>query len=173
MTLNNNILNKLNNFKIFLLDLIPIASNNTPQSDTTTGSSGSSLEYARSDHKHPKSTLYIDSAGTGLVKSNTTLSADIGDSTTTSSGKLVACNDSRLSDTRTPKSHEQATTTITNNVTYSNIGSNLTNQKLINDAINTKLSTKLDNTNVSTKTVTITYSDGSPSETVNLLYRTS
>jgi len=54
-------------------------------------------------------------------------------------------NDSRLSDARTPTSHDQATTTITNSVAYDNIKTGesttvtLTNQKLINDAINDKL----------------------------------
>ena len=43
--------------------------------------------------------------------------------------------------TFTPSAHNQATTTITNSETYSNLGSNLTNQKLINDAINTKIGT--------------------------------
>lgn len=38
-----------------------------------------------------------------------------------------------------PVSHTQATSTITNGETYSNLGSNLTTQKLINDAINTKI----------------------------------
>lgn len=47
----------------------------------------------------------IDTAGTGLIKNATTLSADIGDSSNISAGKLVACNDSRLSDARTPLSH--------------------------------------------------------------------
>ena len=41
----------------------------------------------------------------------------------------------------TPSSHNQATTTITNSETYSNLGSNLTSQKLINDAINTQIGT--------------------------------
>ena len=54
----------------------------------------------------------IDTAGTGLTKSGTTLSADIGNSSNTSSSKLVACNDSRLSDARTPTAHNQALPTI-------------------------------------------------------------
>ncbi len=47
----------------------------------------------------------IDTAGTGLTKNGTTLSADIGDSNNVSGSKLVACDDSRLSDSRTPTSH--------------------------------------------------------------------
>ena len=54
----------------------------------------------------------------------------------------VTDDDSRLTDARTPTSHNQATTTITNSETYSNLGSSLTNQKLINDAINTTMGGK-------------------------------
>ena len=63
----------------------------------------------------------------------------------TASGTFCQGNDSRLSDARTPTSHNQATTTITNSVAYDNIKTGesttvtLTNQKLINDAINDKL----------------------------------
>ena len=61
MTLDNNLLKKLENFKRFILKSIPLPSTNTPSSDNTNGSTGSSLEYARSDHQHPKSTLYAES----------------------------------------------------------------------------------------------------------------
>lgn len=44
-----------------------------------------------------------------------------------------------LSDAYATASHSQATTTVTNSETYTNIGSNLTNQKIINDNINTKI----------------------------------
>ena len=63
----------------------------------------------------------------------------------TSANTFCQGNDSRLSDARTPTSHDQATTTITNNVAYDNIKTGesstltLTNQKLVNDAINDKL----------------------------------
>ena len=63
----------------------------------------------------------------------------------TSANTFCQGNDSRLSDARTPTSHNQATTTITNSVAYDNIKTGesttltLTNQKLINDAINDKL----------------------------------
>lgn len=73
-----------------------------------------------------------------------------GSSTSTSSTEFVACNDSRLSDARTPKTHNQAATTITNDQAYNNIKAGesttltLTTQKLINDAINTKLASKVD-----------------------------
>ena len=61
MTLDNNLLKKIENFKRHILKSIPLPSTNTPSTDNTNGSTGSSLEYARSDHQHPKSTLYAES----------------------------------------------------------------------------------------------------------------
>ena len=61
MTLDNNLLKKIENFKRNVLKSIPLPSTNTPSTDNTNGSTGSSLEYARSDHQHPKSTLYAES----------------------------------------------------------------------------------------------------------------
>lgn len=71
---------------------IPSASSTTPSADTTNGSVGSGTTWAKADHTHPKSSLYatsdhthsgyltssdisgkIDTAGTGLSKSGTTL----------------------------------------------------------------------------------------------------
>lgn len=71
---------------------IPSASSTTPSADTTSGSVGTGTTWARSNHTHPKSSLYaesshthdnyltssdisgkIDTAGTGLSKSGTTL----------------------------------------------------------------------------------------------------
>lgn len=54
---------------------------------------------------------------------------------------FVANNDSRLSDARTPTSHNQASSTITDSNTYTNIGNSSTNQESINTAIDTKLGT--------------------------------
>lgn len=48
-------------------------------------------------------------------------------------------NDSRLSDARTPTSHNQASSTITDSNTYSNIGNSNGTQDSINSAIDTKL----------------------------------
>lgn len=48
-------------------------------------------------------------------------------------------NDSRLSDARTPTSHNQASSTITDTNTYSNINNSAQTQESINDAVNTKL----------------------------------
>lgn len=64
MTLDNNLLKKIENFKRHILKSIPLPSTNTPSTDDTNGSTGSSLEYARSDHQHPKSTLYAESVHT-------------------------------------------------------------------------------------------------------------
>lgn len=54
----------------------------------------------------------IDTVGDGLTKTNTTVRADIGNSSNTSSTKLVACNDSRLSDARTPTPHNHNLTNV-------------------------------------------------------------
>lgn len=53
-------------------------------------------------------------------------------------------NDSRLSDARTPTSHNQASSTITDSNTYSNIGNSSGTQESINSAINTKLGELVD-----------------------------
>ena len=53
-------------------------------------------------------------------------------------------NDSRLSDARTPTSHNQASSTITDSNTYSNIGNSSGTQESINGAINTKLGELVD-----------------------------
>lgn len=238
MSLENNLLNKINNFKKNILQMIPTAGENTPSADSSGGSKGNSTNYARSDHQHPLSSAYatashthteseitnlgdyieksntsglvkndgsidtniysqtghthtesditnlgdyieksntaglvknngtidttqyisdvsgkldiaqtsykgknvvvdsstgditfedkptipdvsgkIDTAGTGLTKSGTTLSADIGGSSSTSGSKLVACNDTRLSDARTPTIHNHNLTDVNNTAT--------------------------------------------------------
>lgn len=53
-------------------------------------------------------------------------------------------NDSRLSDARTPTTHTQASSTITDSNTYSNIGNSNSTQESINSAINTKLGELVD-----------------------------
>ena len=60
MVLDNVLLKKIEGFKQFVANMIPIAGNHTPSSDTTNGSSGTNMDYARSDHTHPKSTLYAE-----------------------------------------------------------------------------------------------------------------
>lgn len=49
-------------------------------------------------------------------------------------------NDSRLSDARTPISHNQASSTITDTNTYSNINNSVQTQESINSAIDSKIS---------------------------------
>lgn len=41
---------------------IPTVSASTPDADTTSGAIGTSKNYARADHKHPKSTLYAEAS---------------------------------------------------------------------------------------------------------------
>ena len=57
----------------------------------------------------------------------------------TSANTFCQGNDSRLSDARTPTSHNQASSTITDTNTYSHIGNSSGTQESINSAINTKL----------------------------------
>ena len=199
-----------------------------------TQSAGSLNTFARGDHVHPTDTSRAASSHThgnitndGKVGTTTgkplitttggaVTTGSFGSSTSTSATEFVACNDSRLSNARTPtshthgnltndgkvgsasgkilttgtngviqasdsisksqisdfptsmtpSSHNQATTTITNSETYSNLGSNLTNQKLINDAINTKIGSLL-----SIELVTVVTSLGTASaSTMNKLY---
>lgn len=62
----------------------------------------------------------------------------------TASETFCQGNDSRLSDARTPLSHNQASSTITDTNTYSHIGNTSTTQESINSAINTKLGEMVD-----------------------------
>lgn len=62
----------------------------------------------------------------------------------TSANTFCQGNDSRLSDARTPLSHNQASSTITDSNTYSNIGNTAQTQESINSAINTKLGELVD-----------------------------
>lgn len=57
----------------------------------------------------------------------------------TSANTFCEGNDSRLSDARTPTSHNQASSTITDTNTYTNIGNSSETQESINSAINSKL----------------------------------
>ncbi len=88
----------------------------------------------------------IDTAGTGLSKSGTTLNHSNSITTQNSTvfkkisydeqGHITGTVDVTSSDL---PSHTHATTAINNSETYTNLGSNLTTQKLINDAINSKI----------------------------------
>lgn len=90
---------------------IPSASSVTPSADTTNGVIGSSSNYAKADHQHPLSSAYATS---GHSHSGMLTTSDVGTSSDTSSSKIVACNDTRLSDARTPTSHTHTYSNITN-----------------------------------------------------------
>lgn len=64
MSLENNLLNKINNFKKNILQMIPTAGENTPSADSSGGSKGNSTNYARSDHQHPLSSAYATASHT-------------------------------------------------------------------------------------------------------------
>ena len=90
----------------------------------------------------------------------------------TSANTFCQGNDSRLSDARTPTSHNQATSTITNSTAFDHIKSGesttltLDTQAKINDAINTKLGTLME-----ADIVVVTDNKGTASaSTMNKLY---
>ena len=60
MVLDNILLKKIEEVKQFIANMIPIAGNQAPSADTTNGSSGTNMDYAKSDHTHPKSNLYAE-----------------------------------------------------------------------------------------------------------------
>ena len=96
----------------------------------------------------------VDTAGTGLTKTNsTTLAADIGNSTNTSASKLVACNDSRLSDARTPKTHQHVIGDVTNLQTTLDGKAPLVHQHSINQVtdLQNALDAKSDNDHTHTE----------------------
>lgn len=62
MTLDNSLLKQIKDFKSFIANMIPIAGNNIPNADTTNGNVGNSTTWARSDHSHPKSSLYAEAS---------------------------------------------------------------------------------------------------------------
>lgn len=74
---------------------IPSASSTTPSADTTNGSVGTGTTWARSNHTHPKSSLYAESSHTHsqYLTEHQSLA------------NYVTTSDSRLSDARTPTSH--------------------------------------------------------------------
>ncbi len=74
---------------------IPSASSTTPSADTTSGSVGTGTTWARSNHTHPKSSLYAESSHTHsqYLTEHQSLA------------NYVTTSDSRLSDARTPTSH--------------------------------------------------------------------
>ena len=106
---------------------IPTASASTPDADTTSGAIGTSTNYARADHKHPKSTLYAEASHSHNYTTAETVDTKI----STHNGSSVAHTDIRNSITEkadsdhthtkseitdfptsmTPKSHNSTSTT--------------------------------------------------------------
>lgn len=124
----------------------------------TTGSFGSSansfcegndsrLSDARTPTSHTHGNITNDGkVGTtaNLPLITTTDGAVTTGSFGTSANTFCQGNDSRLSDARTPTSHNQASSTITDTNTYSHIGNSSGTQESINSAINTKLGELVD-----------------------------
>ena len=119
----------------------------------TTGSFGTAAntfcegnDSRLSDSRTPTSHTHGDISNDGKIGStaNLPLITTTGGAVTTgsfgtSANTFCQGNDSRLSDARTPTSHNQASSTITDTNTYSHIGNSSGTQESINSAINTKL----------------------------------
>ena len=82
---------------------IPSASSTTPSADTTNGSVGNGTTWARSNHTHPKSSLYAEATHTH--NQYLTEHQDL--------SNYVTTDDSRLSDARTPTTHTHTKSQIT------------------------------------------------------------
>ena len=104
-------------------------------------------DYSSDNESYPTVKAVKDLYGTKV----TTWSSTVSDSNIASE-KLVKdsldgkvdTTDSRLTNARTPLSHNQASSTITDTNTYSHIGNTSTTQESINSAINTKLGEMVD-----------------------------
>lgn len=130
----------------------------TTSGKITTGSFGTSAntfcegnDSRLSDSRTPTSHSHGDISNDGKIGStaNLPLITTTGGAITvgsfgTSANTFCQGNDSRLSDARTPTSHNQASSTITDTNTYSHIGNSSGTQESINSAINTKLGELVD-----------------------------
>lgn len=109
---------------------VPSASTTTPSADTTSGSVGTGTTWARSNHTHPKSSLYAEASHTHGISDVTNLS-------TTLSGK---------EDTSNKKANWSATVTNTN----------YPSEKLVKDSLDNKVD-KVSGKGLSTNDFTTTY----------------
>lgn len=75
------------------LSTIPTASSTTPSADTTAGSYGSGTSYARSNHTHPKSTLYAEASHTHSTYVNPTIADNL---TTDSSSQVLSAKQGKV-----------------------------------------------------------------------------
>lgn len=192
MVLNNVLLKKIEGFKQFVANMIPIAGNHTPSSDTTNGSSGTNMDYARSDHTHPKSNLYAESVHTHsqYLTTHQDISGKLNISQSNANkGKNVVVNSSTGNidfEDKNNHSHGNITSTGVLNVGGTNQNSKPvitdSNGVIIGGAFGTSSGQFAEGnhthsysniTGVSTMTVTITYTDSTPDETVTLLKYTS
>ena len=109
---------------------VPSASTTTPSADTASGSVGTGTTWARSNHTHPKSSLYAEASHTHGISDVTNLS-------TTLSGK---------EDTSNKKANWSATVTNTN----------YPSEKLVKDSLDNKVD-KVSGKGLSTNDFTTTY----------------
>ena len=90
---------------------VPSASTTTPSADANSGSYGSGTTWARADHVHPKSSIYAEASHDHTVSNITDFpsipskTSDLTNDGADGTNVFVADNDSRLSDARTPTSH--------------------------------------------------------------------
>lgn len=67
MTLENNLINKINKLKKNIIQMIPTSNNQTPLQDTPNGNAGVSACFSKADHQHPTPEGLIDSTWTTLT----------------------------------------------------------------------------------------------------------
>lgn len=96
----------------------------------------------------------FDTAGTGLTSSGTTVSANIGNSLNRDSNKLVACNDDRLVNARTPTAH----TDSGNGNTYGRASGSVFGHVKLSDSTSTSANDAAAGIAASGKAIASTYS---------------
>lgn len=72
---------------------VPTASTTVPSADTTSGSYGSGTVYARSNHVHPKSTLYAEASHTHSAYVNPTIADNL---TTNDSSQVLSAKQGKV-----------------------------------------------------------------------------
>lgn len=77
---------------------IPTASTSTPSADTTSGSVGNGTTWARSNHTHPKSSLYAEASHTHSISNISNLQANITNLQSSLNGKANSTHTHNITD---------------------------------------------------------------------------
>lgn len=129
-----------------------------------TQSVGSRNTFARGDHVHPSDTTKVDTAGTGLSKTGTTLnhSNNVTAQSTPVFSKLSFDTEGHITNTSNVLAsdlpqHNHNTGEVSDTSAYNNIGSSANaTQKTINNNINTQIGLKANSSDVYSKAETMT-----------------